>query len=314
MVGSLKDVGDTGKALISAASIPVAPIQGAAESLIGHPMAQAEHIVGSIINPEAAAKDDPAKMYEQSKQDVTTALSAARPRGFTPTGPIAAGPPPVAPEALVNTQAASEFGIPLSRGQATGDLDTIRYEDMAARGAYGPEAQKRAAEFFDEQFKATQAGGQSVGQQTARGTPTVDNPSAAATSVSSDVADQAALARAQQANIERHAANEAETQRGIVSDQGRALNEAIRGGALPVEGPREAGEIVGQNVRDAAAANRAEFRARYQEFGELPGEFRADAVRGLGTRIRNDLSFGDNPVVVDDQLTPAAFSSYPSFG
>ena len=44
IVGSLKDVGDTGKALVSAASIPVAPVQGAAESLIGHPMAAAEHI------------------------------------------------------------------------------------------------------------------------------------------------------------------------------------------------------------------------------------------------------------------------------
>jgi hypothetical protein len=306
LVGSLKDVGDTGKALVSAASIPVAPVQGAAESLIGHPMAAAEHIVGTIVNPEAATKDDPAKMYEQAKQDVTTAMSAARPRGFTPTGPIATGAPPVAPEAIANTATASEFNIPLSRGQATGDLDTMRYEDMAARGAYGPEAQKRAAEFFDEQFKATQAGGQSVGQQTARTAPTVDNAAAAATSVGSDVADQAAFARDQQANIERHAANEAETQRGMVSDQGRALNEAIRGSAQPIANPREAGEVVGQNVRDAAAANRTEFRNLYNEFGQLPGEFRVDAVRGIGTRIRNDLTFGDNPIVVDDQLTPAA--------
>ena len=305
LVGSLKDVGDTGKAVVSAASIPVAPVQGAAESLIGHPMAQAEHIVGSIINPEVAAKDDPAKMYENAKQDVTTALSAARPRGFTAKGPIAP-PATVAPEALANTQAASEFGIPLSRGQATGDLDTIRYEDMAARGAYGPEAQKRAAQFFDEQFQATQAGGQSVGQQTARTAPLVDNPAEAATSVSSEVADRAARARALQANVDQQAQTEAASQRGIVGDQGRALNDAIRGSALPVDGPREAGEIVGQNVRDAAAANRADFRARYDEFGRLPGEFRVDAVQGLGTRVRNEMSAADNPIIVDDQLTPAA--------
>jgi len=305
MMGSLQDVGSVGKALVSAASIPVAPIQGAAESLIGHPMAQAEHIVGSIINPQQAAKDDPAKMYETAKGDVSTALSAARPRGFSPVGPTAV-PPPVPTEALANTAAADEFGMRLSRGQATGDLDTIRYEDMAARGAYGPEAQKRAAEFFDQQFKDSQAGGQSVGQQTARTAPVADNPAAAADTMGSEVADRAARARALQASVDQQAQAEAEAQRGMVGDQGRALNEAIRGSAQPVEGPRETGEIVGQNVRDAAAANRAEFRARYEEFGNLPGEFRVDAVRGLGTRVRNEMSSADNPIIVDDQLTPAA--------
>src|ERR1700677_1835020 len=160
MLGSLKDVADTGKAVVSAASVPVAPIQGTAESLIGHPMAQAEYIVGSIINPKVAAQDNPDQMYEQAKGDVDLALSAARPKGFTARGPIAA-PAPVAPQAAGNVAAADEFGIKLSRGQATGDLDTIRYEDMAARGAYGPEAQKKAAEFFDQQFRDTQAAGQS---------------------------------------------------------------------------------------------------------------------------------------------------------
>lgn len=303
-LGSLKDVADTGKAVVSAASVPVAPIQGATESLLGHPMAQAEHIVGSIINPKVAAQDNPDTMYQNAKGDVDLALSAARPKGFTPRG--APTIPPVAPEAAANAATADEFGIKLSRGQATGDLDTIRYEDMAARGAYGPEAQKKAAEFFDQQFQDTQAGGQSVGQQTARTAPTVDNPSEAASAVNTDVADRAARARALQEATERQAQTEAESQRGIVSDQQRALDESLRGGALPIENPREAGEIVGQNVRDAAAANRQEFRDRYREMAQLPGEFRVDAVRGMGTRARNELTYGDNPVVIDDQLTPAA--------
>lgn len=305
MLGSLKDVADTGKAVVSAASVPVAPIVGTAESLIGHPMAQAEHIVGSLVNPKVAAQDNPDQMYEQAKSDVDTALSAARPRGFTAKGPIAA-PPPAAPQAASNVAAADEFGIKLSRGQATGDLDTIRYEDMAARGAYGPEAQKRAAEFFDQQFKDTQAGGQAVGQQTARAAPIAQDPAEAATAVNADVADRASRARALQGSVEQQAATEAESQRGIVADQGRALDESLRGGALPVENPREAGEVVGQNVRDAAAANRQEFRDRYREMAELPGEFRVDAVRGMGTRVRNELTYGDNPVIIDDQLTPAA--------
>lgn len=305
IVNTAKDLGGVGRAVMDAASIPFAPIQGAARSLIGHPFADAQHLAGKLINPEVAAHDDPEKMYAEAKQAVDTAMSGARPRGFTPRGPISA-PPPVAPAAAANTAAANEFGINLSRGQATGDLDTIRYEDMAARGAYGPEAQKRAAEFFDQQFKDTQAAGQSVGQQTARTAPIADNPSDAASAVNSDVGERAIRARALQADAERRAQTEAEAQRGIVSDQGRALTDTIRGAALPIENQREAGEIVGQNVRDAAATNRAEFRARYNEFGQLPGEFRQDAIQGIGTRVKNDLTFGDNPVVIDDQLTPAA--------
>lgn len=304
-INSLKDVADTGKAVVSAASVPFAPIQGTAESVIGHPMAQAEHIVGSIVNPEVAAKDDPEKMYQAAKGDVDLALSAARPKGFTARGPVTAAPT-VAPEAIANTNTANEFGINLSRGQATGDLDTIRYEDMAARNAYGKDAQDRAAPFFQKQYEDIQAGGRQVGDQLSRTSPVVDTPSDAASAVSSEVSDRAARARALQAETERQAAAEAESQRGIVSDQGRSLDEAISGGALPIENPREAGEIVGHNVREAAAANRQEFRDRYNEFGQLPGEFRVDAVRGMGTRVRNEIGAGDNPVIIDDQLTPAA--------
>jgi hypothetical protein len=210
------------------------------------------------------------------------------------------------PAAIPNREAASEFGINLTKGQSTQDLDRIRYEDMAARGAYGKEAQDRAAAFFQKQFEDTQAGGQAVGQQTARTAPVVDNPAEAATALNSEVADRAARARALQANVEQLATAEAESQRGIVSDQQRALDDTLRGGALPIEGSREAGEVVGQNVRDAAAANRADFRARYDEFGSLPGEFDVSAVRGMGNRVKNELTYGDHPVIIDDHLTPSA--------
>lgn len=235
-------------------------------------------------------------------------LTPAAPKG---TGGLFAAPvrsaaEAVAPVAAANREAASEFGINLSKGQSTQDLDRIRYEDMAARGAYGKEAQDRAATFFQKQFEDTQAAGQSVGQQTARAAPVVDSPGEAASVLNADVGERAAGARALLSDAERAATTEAEAQRGIVADQGRAIDETIRGRALPIENPREAGEIVGQNVRDAAAANRADFRARYDEFGSLPGEFRADAVKGMGDRVRNELTYGENPVVIDDLLTPSA--------
>ncbi len=294
-----------GQALALPVGVADTLIGAPARSLIGHPMAQAEHIVGSIINPSVAAKDDPVAMYDKAKGDVDLALSAGRPKGFTPRGPISS-PPPVQPHALANMDAAEEFGMKLSRGQATQDLDTIRYEDMAARGAYGKPLQDTASGFFDQQFRDAQAAGRDVGEQTARGTPAVDTPGEAASSVGSEVADRATRARAMQAEAERRAAAEADAHRGIVADQGRTINDTVRGNAPPIGDVREAGEVVGQNARDAAAANRQEFRSRYDEFGNLPGEFRVDAIRGMGTRVRNELTYGDNPVVIDDQLTPAS--------
>jgi hypothetical protein len=304
-LGGAKDVIDTGKALLTGASLPFRPAAGAAESLIGHPMASAEHAVGTVINPAVAAHDNPQAMYEQAKSDVDTALSAARPRGFSPTGATVV-PPAVPPEAVANQDLANQFGFRLSRGQARQDPDVIRYEDMAARGAYGPEMQHQASEFFNQQFQDMTAGGQDVGRGTARGLPEVENPAAASETVQSEVADRAARARQLQAQIDQRATEEAAARRRIQEDQGQAISDAIRGAAQPVSGSREAGEIVGQNVRDAATANRQEFQRLYREFGQLPGEFRADAVRGMGTRIRNDLSFRDEPVIVDDQLTPSA--------
>ena len=306
VVNSLKDVADTGRMVLGAASIlPSTLIAGPARSLIGHTLADAEHLVGTIINPQQAAKDNPEQMYQTAKGDVDTALSAARPRGFTPRGPLST-PEPIAPEVAANTDLGNEFGINLSRGQATQDLDTIRYEDMAARGAYGKDLQDKAAPFFERQFQDTQRAGQAVGQQTARTGHVVDNPAEAASAVGSEVFERGARARAMQSEAEQQAATEAETQRGMLSDQNRAINEAIRGSSLPVANTTEAGEVVGANVRQAAAQNRAEFQARYNEFGSLPGEFDVSAVRSMGDRIRNELTYGDNPVVIDDHLTPSS--------
>lgn len=77
--GPIEGLMSTGKAALAVpgmlASIPV----GALRSLIGHPMAQAEHAVGSVIAPEIAAKDDPQKMYEAAAGDVEKSLLGAKP-------------------------------------------------------------------------------------------------------------------------------------------------------------------------------------------------------------------------------------------
>lgn len=77
--GPIEGLLSTGRAALAIPGLIASPITGAARSLIGHPMAQAEHAVGSLIAPEIAAKDDPQKMYEHAAGDVETALLGAKP-------------------------------------------------------------------------------------------------------------------------------------------------------------------------------------------------------------------------------------------
>jgi len=213
--------------------------------------------------------------------------------------------PPIPPEVAANKDVAAEFKIPLSKGQATQDLDAIRYEDLSARGAYGKPAQDKAATFFDDQYGRTQEAGREIGTGLGGAHP-VSDPNEAASAITGEMGDRLQQAKTIVDRVLHRSNTEAEAQRGMVADQGRAINEAVRGPAQPIENPREMGEVVGQNVRDAAAANRGEFRSRYDEFGRLPGEFRVDAVRGMGNRVQNDLTLRENPIIIDDQLTPVA--------
>src|ERR1035437_3633189 len=105
-MGGLGDVAkqtlDTGAGLAEIPAAPVSTLVNAPlRSLVGHPMATAEHAIGTLIAPETAAKDNPQEMYETAKSNVDTALSAIRPKG-TPVKALASpgytpGPYEIAP-------------------------------------------------------------------------------------------------------------------------------------------------------------------------------------------------------------------------
>lgn len=111
--GSIEGLMDTGKAVLAVPGLALSPVTGALKSLIGHPMAQAEHAVGTLINPKVAAQDDPQKMYENAAGDVETALSAAKPSARAPV----VKPPPAAElktaaKAVYNDPAIKAIDIP----------------------------------------------------------------------------------------------------------------------------------------------------------------------------------------------------------
>lgn len=70
--------------------------------------------------------------------------------------------------------------------------------------------------------------------------------------------------------------------------------------------PLEAADAVQRGVQQKAAAGKAAYQQKYDQFGNMSGEVHAGAFEGVGQKIKGDLSLTHNPVIIDDVLTPAA--------
>ncbi len=170
-------------------------------------------------------------------------------------------------EAALREALGEEFGIPLSRGQATGDARAIEIERSALAGERGARAQTAGRDFTDRQAAAIRSAGDRFLDDAGRGV-TLDNPMQAA----EVVADQA-RERFGRFNLDAEAAQ-------------RAADEALAGLRSGGAGDRlDAGEAVARGIRGQAAASREGVRAAYGDLGTLPGEFSPDALSGSARRI-----------------------------
>lgn len=189
--------------------------------------------------------------------------------------------------AVAREAAAAEFGLPLSRGQATLDPAALALEQQSLAGQRGAKAQTIGQDFAGRQQGAVLNARDTLLQALAGGRKVIDNPARA----SEGVADSARRLADQTAR----GADQAQAQ------ADRAL-AAVRGYGLPPD-PIDAATTVGQSVRDAAAQGRAAYRQGYAEVAAIPGTFSPGALDRMGTRMRDRLG-ADVPV--DDVLTPAA--------
>jgi hypothetical protein len=73
-----------------------------------------------------------------------------------------------------------------------------------------------------------------------------------------------------------------------------------------VASPQEAVELAQKSIQTIAGQRKAGVSAAYDEANALPGEIHAGAFEGITNKIKSDLSAGDNPVIIDDKLTPFA--------
>lgn len=136
--GTIGGLMSTGKGLLGIAGLAASPITGAARSLLGHPLADAEHAIGGVINPQVATQDDPAQMYSHAKEGVDTAMMALKPSGATPRG-IGTMPAPSPSIADLKTSARAVWNDPAIKTAPISGVDATRLasgsqNDLLAQG------------------------------------------------------------------------------------------------------------------------------------------------------------------------------------
>lgn len=131
--------------------------------------------------------------------------------------------------------------------------------------------------------------------------------------------EQAALRGQEGASAERRAKEFADQQRDQLTQAHEEVSRALdpvhgpntvvygsRHGQVIAETPQEAGALVSASVRGAAVQRKAGVTEAYDIAKAQPGEVHAAAFEGIGQKIKGELSLRDDPIIIDDKLTPFA--------
>jgi hypothetical protein len=304
--GPLEGLATTGRAAMAVPELLLSPLTGTARSLIGHPMAQAEHAVGSIIAPDIAAKDDPQAMYETAKGDVDTAMSALATRG----APVAAAAPaPVASAGSRVVDAASRLSdvvgsdVNVPRAIASDSMAVQRagqgIRNLPIVGDAIPQATDRLVENLGGAVRT-------VADQYGSGSgPNVANRIGRTVQGAADAETQAATSAAQRSDDALLAAWQNETDvahQSIAAREASAMADTRQ--AVGDMSPQEMGGALIERLRAGELAARGEKEALYNRAGNMDASVRADEVGTVRARVAQGLE--DQGTVVDKELTPAA--------
>lgn len=208
-----------GKTALGAVEYVASPISAAYRSIAGQPV---EDVTGI-----------PREVTEFTAQLATPGMGLVK-------SPMKE-PPKIVP---VKPEANGPLGVTLSEGQMTHDMPAVRRESAARTGQLGPQAEKTAAEFSEQQAPQIEAARETVE---------------------------------------------------------RGMDPA--GKQVVAASPYEAAELAGESFRKEAARSKAGVTEAYDTAKALPGEIEAQAVVGLGNRVRSNLGAD---IILDEQLTPFA--------
>lgn len=119
--------------------------------------------------------------------------------------------------------------------------------------------------------------------------------------------EQAALRGTSGPAAQEHAQSFADQQKSQIEAAKDTVSRALDPFNMQVaETPQQAGAVVSQGLQNTAAARKADVTQSYNDARSYPGEIHADVFRDMGHGIRNDLTVRQEPVIVDDKLTPFA--------
>lgn len=290
----------TGKALLAIPGIVASPLTGASRSLIGHPLAQAEHALGSLINPSLAAKDDPQKMYEAAKGDVDLSMSAMGSRGLPAPKPIPQLAPTISNDIV---SAADRLGLGVPRAIASDNIAVQRIgqgiRNIPVVGDRIPRATQQLTDDLGSVVQRTadefgQGSGPNVANRVGNVLGSAAEGETAAATRAARQTDEAAAAAWEAANAGRlQALDAADVQ---------ALQRSRQ--AVGDMSPQDMGQTISARLRAGEQEARARKEQLYNVAGQSGGAVHADAVSGMQRDVLRNLE--RDGLVIDPLLTPAA--------
>jgi hypothetical protein len=304
--GPVEGLLTTGKAVMGIPQLALSPITGAARSLIGHPLAQAEHAVGTLIAPEIAAKDDPQKMYDAAKGDVDLALSALATRGAPPAvAPVVRAPSEgqqvVQAAGRLSDVVGSDVNVPRA---IASDSTAVQRAGQGIRNVpvVGDAIPKATQGLVDDLGNAVRTVADQYGSGSGPNVANrVGNNLTAAAETEARVAQADALRSDAAVTADWERAQRTAHQTLDAADT-NALQNARR--AVGDMSPQDMGQTLIQRLRTGEQAAEARKNALYDRAGGMDASIRADEVSNVRARVAQGLE--DAGVVVDPELTPAA--------
>lgn len=306
--GPIEGLLNTGRAVMGVPQMLLAPVTGAVRSLVGHPMAQAEHAVGTLINPDVAAKDNPQKMYETAKGDVDLAMSALASKGKPPSVPAVITSPAKAgegQEVAAAAQRLADAGVPVDVPRAiASDSTAVQRIGQGIRNIpiVGDAIPKATLKLVDDLGGATR----SIADQYGSGSgPNVASRVGGRVGADAEAETQTATQAARRSDEALSAAHERAGQQA-----NQALDMADTGAlqrsraAVGDMSPQDMGQTLIGRLRAGEQEARANKDRLYGIAGNSDASINADAVRGARNTVAHALD--SDGIVIDGQLTPAA--------
>lgn len=194
---------------------------------------------------------------------------------------------------------ADRFGIPLSRGQRTGDVYTQAVENSMAETGLGDDAARVAQRFKEQQFDSIGSAVDDINSRLAGQGSRISQPYEGGELLKDAIETRAAREMAgidaSNASMDRAAQSAATT-----------MEQRLGRGAQLVDNEFDVGSTVSQGIKGRQAASAAARDAAYERAATIDATIGREAIEGMDSRVKENLTFGRTQPVIINERTPSA--------